>query len=120
MTVKSPRRGPRKPTFVKPRYKPTFIRQWREFRGLTQDQLAERVGKSKAQLSRIENGLQPYSQDFLEACADALRTDPASLITRDPTDLNAIWVVWEKAAPADRERIEAVVNALAARSGTKV
>jgi transcriptional regulator with XRE-family HTH domain len=62
----------------------TFIKQWREYRDLTQDDLAERLETSKASISRIENGEQAYTQDFLEACADALRTDPASLLMRDP------------------------------------
>lgn len=83
----------------------TFIRAWREYRNLTQDQLSERLDMSKAQLSRIENGLQPYTQDFLEACADALLTDPASLLMRDPTSPEAIWSLWDQARPGERRQI---------------
>lgn len=87
-----------------------FIKQWREYRGLTQEQLAERLNSSKASISRIETGDQPYTQDFLEACADALLTDPASLIMRDPSREDFIWTVWDQAKPGERKKIEAAVR----------
>jgi transcriptional regulator with XRE-family HTH domain len=89
-----------------------FVRQWREHRGLSQDQLAARLEMSKASLSRIETLKQPYTQDFLEACAAALTTDPASLLMRDPTAQEAIWSIWEKAAPGERRQIEDVARVL--------
>ncbi|KQZ00871.1 hypothetical protein ASD45_08390 [Pseudolabrys sp. Root1462] len=94
------------------RRRKTFIREWREFRDLTQDRLAERLEMSKAQLSRIETGLQPYSQDFLEACADALGTDPASLIMRNPTDEDSIWTIWDQAKPGTRRQIIEIAKTL--------
>lgn len=84
----------------------TFIRQWREYRQLTQDALGDRIGLSKPQLSRIENGQQPYSQDLLEALAEALQTDVASLLMRDPSQDDAIWSIWEQAKPGERRMIE--------------
>lgn len=96
----------------------TYIRPWREYRRLTQEQLAERLGISKPQLSRIENGLQPYSQDFLEALAEELRTDPASLLMRDPSDEEAIWSVWDNAKPGVRAQIAAIVNTFG-KTGTR-
>lgn len=96
----------------------TKIKQWREYRGLTQDALAERLETSKASISRIESGDQAYTQDFLEACADALMTDPASLLMRDPTDEEAVWSLWDKAKPAQRQMIEGIVQSVL-RTGTK-
>ena len=101
------RRFPRRQQRLK-----TFIRSWREHRRLTQDQLADRLDISKAQLSRIENGQQPYSQDFLEACAEALGTDPASLIMRDPDDPDAIWSIWDTAKPGVRRQIVEIARTL--------
>jgi transcriptional regulator with XRE-family HTH domain len=63
-----------------------FVREWRKFRGLTQEKLAERLETTKANISRIENLHQGYTQDFLEACADVLKTEPAMLLTRNPLD----------------------------------
>lgn len=65
-------------------YQPTFIRAWRNYRNLTQEQLAERVDATSATISRLENGKQPYSQELLEAIADSLRCEVADLITRPP------------------------------------
>lgn len=91
-------------------YRKTFIREWREFRGLTLEQVVERVrasvgGFTHASLSRIERGLQPYSQPILEALAEALSTEPASLLTRNPTDPEGIWSVWDQAKPGERKVI---------------
>jgi transcriptional regulator with XRE-family HTH domain len=91
-----------------------FIRAWREYRGLTQEQLADRLGTTKANISRIENLKQCYTQGILEACADALGTDPASLIMRDPSDEEAIWSIWDQAKPGQRRQIEAIVRAVTA------
>ena len=90
----------------------TFIRQWRNHRGLTQERLASRLGMSKTQLSRIEISEQPYSQDFLEACAEELQTEPASLLMRDPGDPEAIWSVWDLANPGERRQIVEIAKTL--------
>lgn len=96
----------------KPIHRPTFIRQWRQHRGYSLDQLAERVPMDKGNLSKIERGLLPYNQELLERLAEALGTDPASLIMRNPTDAAAVWSIWDHASPGDRAQIERVVTAL--------
>jgi len=76
------------------------------------DKLADRVPMDKGNLSKVERGILPYNQDLLERLADALMTDPASLIMRDPTNADAIWSLWDKASPGERVQIESVANAL--------
>lgn len=83
----------------------TFIQAWRKFRGLTQEQLADRLSTTKANISRVESGTQGYTQDFLEACAEALGTDVASLLMRDPSHPDAIWSIWDKAKPGEKQMI---------------
>lgn len=83
----------------------TFFKEWRIFRGLSQEQLADRLDTSVASISRIESGTQPYTQDVLEALAEALRTDPASLLMRNPDDPEAIWSIWDNAKPGERKMI---------------
>lgn len=63
-------------------------------------------------LSMLERGQSAYSQPVLEILADALQTDPASLIMRNPQDDEAIWSIWDNASEADRQQIAAVVAAL--------
>lgn len=61
-----------------------FFREWRKFRALTQQQLADRVDLSKPQVSRLETGKQNYTQETLEAFADALGVTAAELLSPPP------------------------------------
>lgn len=83
----------------------TYFRQWRIYRGFSQEQLASRLDTSVASISRIEGGSQPYTQDVLEALAEALNTDPASLLMRNPEEPEAIWSLWDNAKPGERQMI---------------
>lgn len=107
----------------KPARRPTFIRAWRKHRELTLAQLADRlrveleVDISEGQLSRIERGETPYSQDILEAIAQVLRCEPADLIVRDPTQADALWSLIDALKPIERAQAVAVIQALQ-RTGT--
>ena len=94
---------------VQPRH---FIRQWRKHRGLTQEQLAERIGIARSYLTKIERGDRRYDQPFLEHTADALRCEPADLIMRDPTATENIWSIWETLSPTERLQAFAVIQAI--------
>jgi len=72
---------------------------------LTQEQLADRVGWSVGNVSQLERGLQGYSQEGLEALAEALQCDPGQILTVDPTGDDAIWSIWERAKPGERHMI---------------
>lgn len=74
-----------------------FIREWREFRGLSQEELAEKLDMTKASISRIENLKQGYTQNFLEACADAVGTHPGTLLIRAPNVADGVSL--EKSGP---------------------
>lgn len=87
------------------RFRPTFIKQWREHRNLNQEQLAERLEMTQSHLSMLENGKRGYTQETLEAVAHALQTDVASLLMRNPEDGDAIWSIWEHAKPGERRLI---------------
>lgn len=76
------------PDMARGTYGKHFIRQWREFRGLSLRQLESRLESEPggeplvtyASLGRIERFLQPYSQPILEALAVALNTTPSALL----------------------------------------
>lgn len=95
-----------------------FIKEWRKHKGLTQDQLAERIGIDKGYLSKIENGKRRYDQPFLEAAATVLQCAPADLIMRDPTDPDGIWSVWDTLPQAQRVQIVEIAKTLK-RTGTE-
>jgi transcriptional regulator with XRE-family HTH domain len=98
-------------------FKRTFIKAWRKHRHLTLEQLAARLDMTASHLSMLENGKRGYTQETLERVAEALSTDPASLLMRDPTDPEAIWSVWEKAKPAQRVTIVEIAKTIV-KTGT--
>ena len=107
----------------KPARRPTFIRSWRKHRLLTLGKLAERLKTelemeiSQGQLSRIERGEAPYSQDVLEAVASVLRCEPADLLMRDPTQSDGLWSLLDGLRPVERLQAIEVIKALH-RTGT--
>lgn len=90
-----------------------FLKQWREYNNLDQEQAALRLDISRTQLSKIENMRSPYSQGLLEAAADAYGCTVADLLMRNPLDEDAPWSIYEtlqKAPDTDRRRIEAMIE----------
>lgn len=61
------------------------ISKIRKLREMTQAQLAEEVGMSRAYLARVETGLQEPSLDLLERIAKSLRV-PSGILLLDPED----------------------------------
>ncbi len=98
-----------------------FVRAWRKYRGLTQEQLADRIGVSGSNISLLESGKQNYTQRILEELALALGTSPASLLAEDPADQTGAWQIMEKLrllSPTARRQAIAILDALA-RAGTE-
>ena len=84
-----------------PRFKPPFIRQWRERAGLSLEELAGKAQTNKGNLSKVERGLLPYNQELLERLASALDTTPGNLISIEPgAQIISIW----GRAPLDVQR----------------
>lgn len=97
-----------------------FIRAWRKHKGLTLEQLAERIGMSHQNLGKIERNIVPYTQTLLELLARELSCEPADLIVRDPSDPVGMWSVWDRLAPVERRQVVEIAQALqrTARTGT--
>lgn len=68
--------GPRRP-------RRTYLKEWREKKGLTQQQLADRLGVSDVTVHRWEKGIAKLSTPVMEAIAEALDIEPGDLY-RDP------------------------------------
>ena len=95
----------------------TYFKEWREHRGLTQEQLAERLGTGKSAVSKMETGKSKYNQSSLEAWADALSCSPADLISRPPptgkeSEEEALADLLGNASPEERQKAVAVVTAM--------
>jgi transcriptional regulator with XRE-family HTH domain len=63
---------------------PVFLKEWRRSRNATLEKLEPATGLSMSQLSRVENGLQSYTQEILEGYAEALGCRPADLLSHPP------------------------------------
>jgi transcriptional regulator with XRE-family HTH domain len=99
------------------RFRRTFIREWRKYRGLTLEKVADRLDMTPGHISMLERGQRGYTQETLEAVASALQTDVASLLMRDPTDPDAIWSIWDQAKPGQRRQIVEIAKTLV-KTGT--
>ncbi len=56
------------------------VKEWRDRRGLTQEQLAGKAGISRGYLARLETARQDPKLSTLEKIARALRIDVAKLL----------------------------------------
>lgn len=90
---------------LNPRPRPTFVKEWRKFRGLTQAQLGELAGMTAQNVHYIETGKSNYTQDNLESFARALGCTPVDLLVRQPEESEGLWNIWDKANPRQRRQI---------------
>jgi transcriptional regulator with XRE-family HTH domain len=100
----------------KPANDPPFnhLRAWREFRQLTQEQLAEKVGTAGNVISLLESGERGLSHKWLLKLAPVLGTTPGYLLDHDPNDLDSDIVRTVLALPENvRAKAMAVLKALA-------
>jgi transcriptional regulator with XRE-family HTH domain len=83
----------------------TFFKEWRVFRGLTQQRLADRLYTTKTRVSMKERGVEGWDDAYLAALADALNTDPASLIMRNPLETDSPWSLIDGLKPESRAKV---------------
>lgn len=103
----------------KPEPKPYFFRAWRKHRGLTLEQLADRVDMAPSSISQLERGLQGFTDSTLEALAHALQCKPGDLLSKDPAAegqvVDLMRLIEQKGAQAS---VLAFLNALPDKTGT--
>jgi len=95
-----------------PLYERTFIREWREHRGISQIDLAKRVQMDRGNLSKLEAGKHPYNQRILEPIARELDVTVDTLITRRPSDPIPFAKSYLSATERERRQIDAAAEAI--------
>ena len=98
----------------------TFLKEWRVYRDLTQEEAAARVDIDRTTLGRIEKGALPYNQDFLEKAAEAYGCEPEDLIMIDPLRPDPPKLVYDAlkhASPSRQQEVWRMIEALL-KSGT--
>lgn len=87
------------------------LRAWREFRGLTQEQLAEIVGTAGNVIGLLESGGRGLSSKWLMRLAPALGTTPGFLLDHDPNDIDASFLDAAMAVPAEsRAQVKLILD----------
>lgn len=106
------------------KYGKTYIREWREYRGLSLRRLADRLELngpdetiSHASIGRIENGQQPYSQPVLEAIATALNVSVTDLLGVDPVKEGEVVDLMRMINDKNRAQAIRVLKALTGTDG---
>jgi transcriptional regulator with XRE-family HTH domain len=90
-----------------------FLREWRLHKGLTQEQLADKVGTTKAVISLLETEQRPLSSKWLRKFAEALGTTPGRILDVDPNEVSAeVLNIWDHIGAADRPRAVRILRSL--------
>jgi transcriptional regulator with XRE-family HTH domain len=112
---------PRKAGRPRPLPPTHFLKEWRDYRGLTQDQLARLLGLSEhSQVSKYESGETKLTYLRLLQVARVLRLRHPGELWRDPLDQSSEWALADRIGrlSADgRETIETVLAALEKKQG---
>jgi transcriptional regulator with XRE-family HTH domain len=90
-----------------------YLRQWRKKAGLTQEELADKVGTNKAVISLLESERRPLSAKWLRKLADALGTTPGRILDVNPDEANAdVLDIWDHIRAKDRATAIRVLRSL--------
>lgn len=93
------------------------LRAWREFRQLTQEQLADRVGTAGNVIGLLESGERGLSHKWLLKLAPALGTTPGFLLDHDPYDLDTSFLDAALSVPAEsRPQVLAILETFRRRA----
>lgn len=89
------------------------LRAWREYRGMTQADLAAAVGTNANMIGYLENGKRGLNLKWLLRLAPALDITPGYLLDHDPNDLHPdIIDIWTKADERQRFQIAAIAETI--------
>lgn len=92
---------------------PNHLRAWREFRGLSQQELAEKAGTSHQVIGYLERGRTQLSDKWLRRLAPVLDTTPGILLDHDPNQLDMDVInTWVGASARQKRQIAEIVKTL--------
>jgi transcriptional regulator with XRE-family HTH domain len=94
-----------------------YLKEWRQHRGMTQEQLADALNTSKGEVSRYERLQRTLSLLIQLRLARALRIMPEQLFS--PPDRTSADAMLAPLAPEDRERYIAILHVLLNRPKTE-
>lgn len=97
---------------------PNYLRAWREFRKMSQVELAEKAETTHQVIGYLERGRTQLSAKWLRKLAPILGTTPGHLLELDPHELDSdIIDIWTRIPERDREQAARVLRSFT-RTGT--
>lgn len=88
---------------------PNQLRAWREFRRMTQEELAAKADTTASQISMLESGERGLTHKWARILAPLLKTNPGHLFDTDPesldNDVHDIWISIDKRDRAQALRV---------------
>lgn len=82
------------------------LRQWRVYRAMTIEILAEKARVSTGTISGIEGGRSGFTHTTISKLSKALHTTPGALLGLNPLAHAEFWSIWDRADERQRERIQ--------------
>lgn len=97
---------------------PNHLKAWREFRKMSQEDLAAELDTTASQISMLESGERGLSAKWLRKLAPILGTTPGHLLDHDPMTIdNDVFDIWVSIDKRDREQALRVLKTF--KTGTK-
>ena len=97
---------------------PNYLKAWREYRKLTQQELADLVSTNANMIGYLEAGERGLSAKWLRRLAPALDTTPGMLLDHDPAQLDADIVdIWTHADKRQQRQLADIAKTIV-RTGT--
>ena len=97
---------------------PHYLKEWRKFRRMTQEALADAIETTKSVISDMERGNLQLSPKWAHRIAPVLRTTAGHLIDTDPNALdNDVLEIWASIPEENREQAARVLRSFQ-RDGT--
>lgn len=95
-----------------------FLREWREFMGWSQEELADMVSVQQTKISRVENGKRDLKMGFLRDLARIFGVPASALLevnpaTDDGKQTATLLLTWNKLTKSQRADVLKMVRALA-------
>lgn len=100
---------------------PNHLRAWREYRKISQAQLAEMVGTNANMIGYLESGERSISLKWLRRLADALDTNVGMLAQFDPNDLDADMIeIWATSSNREKRKILEIARLVVSEEGEEM
>lgn len=90
-----------------------YLREWRQYRGLSLQKLADRLETSKGRIADLEKRVTRFNDDVLAQLAEALDCEPYELLMRNPLDERELWTVYDGLPAEDQQAVNTMIRALA-------